>query len=219
MHVNLPKWIQARCTSGEALTFWELGDNSVTFNGHSKGDKSIFKSAIWHWGPIPIQQCITAVINCLSYRNISLPAFCVSLSVCVSLFCSLLSVWNGLSLTRGIFLGKSYGNKKKKTQSLNSKSMFHLIFLPLCAHAFYELSSFLAHWRHCVFLSDHQKTRLSGIRASCTHWGEAGKSRVEGSREGKGEEKEEQAREVEVEVTFSALYHRIMSRGSWISCY
>lgn len=33
------------------------------------------------------------------------------------------------------------------------------------------------------FLSDHQKSRLSGIRASCTHWGEAGGSGKEAGRE------------------------------------
>lgn len=28
----------------------------------------------------------------------------------------------------------------------------------------------------CFVLSDHKKRRLSQIRASCTHWGEAGRS-------------------------------------------
>lgn len=76
-------------------------------------------------------------------------AFCVYLYLC--LFSRLLSVWIGPTLMRGIFLGKSYGKKKK---GLIVKAC-SIIFLSLCVCVcgvcgmcvctFYEWSSFLAH--------------------------------------------------------------------------
>lgn len=44
------------------------------------------------------------------------------------------------------------------------------------------------------FLSDHKKSRLSGIRASCAHWGEAGVSGKEMGREEEEEGEIERAR-------------------------
>lgn len=74
-------------------------------------------------------------------------AFCVYLYLC--LFSHLLSVWIGPTLMRGIFLGKSYGKKKKglivKACSIIFLSLCVCGVCGMCVCTFYEWSSFLAH--------------------------------------------------------------------------
>lgn len=62
---------------------------------------------------------------------------CLALCICMSLclFSSLLSVWIGPTLMRGIFLGKSYGNmESEKNRALIVKAC-SILFLSLCAYA------------------------------------------------------------------------------------
>lgn len=104
-------------------------------------------------------------------------------SVCLflCLFSRLLSVWFGPAPDEGDFPGKviwKYGKKKNKKnpQSLNSKSMFHSISnsisLCVCVCILWveRPSSTL---KALCFSSVIKKSRLSGVRASCTLRGEA----------------------------------------------
>lgn len=124
-------------------------------------------------------------------------AFCVYLYLC--LFPRLLSVWIGPTLMRGIFLGKSYGKRKKR---LNSKSMFHYISFPLCVWCVWYVCVYIL-WVELLFStlkalcfssSDHQKSNLYETVASCTHWGEAGylERREAGRKRSREGEKESQ---------------------------
>lgn len=93
---------------------------------------------------------------CLSHRNRRNGGLFLQSLLCLSVSLSVLPSAVCLDWTypdEGDFPGKVIWKEKKR---LNSKSMFHYISFPLCVWCvcvctFYEWSSFLAHWRHCVF--------------------------------------------------------------------
>lgn len=147
----------ARCLSGELLRFRRessvfLGQSTVALKLRNDNIKSAVFTLRSDPGSVV---CLTQKMW-VSVRGARIsPQPFVSVDLYLS---SLVCCLSGLDLSRwGGFSWESHMERKK--QSLNSKSMFHSISLPLCVCAcvsvclcaFYELSSFLAHWRHCVF--------------------------------------------------------------------